>query len=258
MILDKIIKENLVELEKRKKDLPLADVKMAALRQPPPLDFALALQGQNLKLIAEVKKASPSKGIIRQDFDPVAIASIYCRSGAAAISVLTEEKYFLGKLEYLRDIKNIPGNYLPLLRKDFLHDPYQIYEARAWGADAVLLIAAILTPTRLKELLLLATELGMAALVEVHNEKELETALNLEVRIVGINNRDLNTFKVDLNTTFRLKPLIPDNIIVVSESGIHTRDDVLKIKTLGINAVLIGEALMTARDIQGRIQELLL
>ncbi|MBI4286210.1 MAG: indole-3-glycerol phosphate synthase TrpC [Chloroflexi bacterium] len=257
MILDQIVAANLPELEARKRSLPLADLKRLAMAQPPPLDFAAALRGDDIRLIAEVKKASPSKGVIRADFDPVAIARTYATNGAAAISVLTESKYFQGSLDYLRKIRAALGDRLPLLRKDFIHDPYQVYEARANGADALLLIVAILTETRLAELLALGHKLGMSCLVEVHNEAELAVALSSGAKIMGVNNRDLQTFSVDLNTTERLRPLIPPDRIVVSESGIKTREDIRRLEEMRVDAVLIGEALMSAPDIAARMRELL-
>ena len=177
MILDQIVADNRLELETRKGSLPLEELRRVALERPPPLDFASALRGNHVKLIAEVKKASPSRGIIRPDFKPVEIAQTYAGNCAAAISVLTEAKYFHGSLNHLRDIRNALGNKrLPLLRKDFLDDPYQVYESRAYGADSLLLIVAILTPEKLNELLGLSHELGMSCLVEAHNEAEVEIA----------------------------------------------------------------------------------
>jgi len=257
MILDKIVSDNLPDLEARKQSVPLPELVELIQKQPPPLDFTAAIKGKNIKLIAEVKKASPSKGIIRADFDPVAIARTYAAAGAAAISVLTEEKYFQGKLQYITEIQKALEHRVPLLRKDFLHDPYQVYESRAYGADALLLIVAILSPAKLREMLELSHQLGMYCLVEVHTEAELKLALNSGARIIGINNRDLKTFKVDLANTDKLKPLIPADRIAVSESGIHTHDDVLHLGKLGIDAVLIGEALMAAKDIGAKVRELL-
>ena len=258
MILDQIVADNKVELEARKHSLPLAELKKLALKQPAPLDFASALRGDRIRLIAEVKKASPSRGIIRSDFDPVEIALTYASNGASAISVLTESKYFQGSLDYLRDIRNALGNKgLPLLRKDFIHDLYQVYESRAYGADALLLIVAILTDEILGELMGLSHELGMSCLVEVHNEAELEIALKSQARIMGINNRDLKTFNVDLKTTERLRPLIPADRIVVSESGIKERSDLEKLRGWGVDAVLVGESLMAAPDIAAKMKELL-
>ncbi len=179
---------------------PLAELKRLVQEQPPASDFAAALSGNGMRLIAEIKKASPSKGMIRDDFDPVQIAKIYATHGAAAISVVTEANYFHGSLGYLQTIKKALGhNSLPLLRKDFIFDAYQVYETRACGADALLLIAAILTPHDLQELLDLSHNLGMSCLVEAHDEKEVQIAVESGARIIGINNRNLNTFEVDLN-----------------------------------------------------------
>ena len=258
MILDQIVTNNRLELESRKRITPLAEVQRVALAQPSPLDFASALRGDCIQLIAEVKKASPSRGIIRPDFDPLEIAQIYASNGASAISVLTEPKYFQGSLNHLKDIRNTMGNKrLPLLRKDFLGDPYQVYESRAYGADSLLLIVAILTPEKLSELLGLSHELKMSCLVEVHNEAELEIALRSGAGIIGINNRDLQTFTVDLTVTERLRPLIPPDRIVVSESGIKDRNDMEKLGKWGVDAVLIGESLMAAPDIAAKMKELL-
>jgi indole-3-glycerol phosphate synthase len=258
MILDKIVADVAKELEKRKSREPLNEMIKRALAQPTPLDFAAALRGDKVRLIAEVKQASPSRGLICEDFNPVDIARVYADNGAAAISVLTETKYFQGSLEYLRDIKRVLEGYpIPLLRKDFIFDPYQVYEARAYGADCLLLIVAMLTPEKLVELLHISQQLGMMNLVEVHNEVELATAIKSEAKIIGINNRDLNTFQVDLNTTARLRSLIPPDRIVVSESGIKTSEDMQKLREWGVDAALIGEALMTASDIAKKIRELL-
>jgi indole-3-glycerol phosphate synthase len=258
MFLQEIVHRNQVELKARKKRLPLAEVRRLAKAQPPPLDLATALRGDGVRIIAEVKKASPSRGVIREDFNPVAIAGIYAAGGAAAISVLTEAHYFQGSLEYLRDIRDALGeNRPPLLRKDFIFDPYQVYESLAYGADSLLLIAAILTPEMLVALCALSHELGLSCLIEVHNESDLETALESGAGIIGINNRDLNTFTVDLATTERLRPLIPADRIVISESGIGKRNDIDNLKRLGVDAVLIGEALIAAPDIAARMRELL-
>jgi indole-3-glycerol phosphate synthase len=258
MILEKIVADNRADLEARKRSFRLAELRRVALEQLLPLDFASALQSDRIQLIAEVKKVSPSRGIIRPDFNPVKIAKIYANNGASAISVLTETKHFQGSLDHLRKISNALGNKrLPLLRKDFLYDPYQIYESRAYGADSLLLIVAILTPENLGELLSLSHELKMSCLVEVHNEAELEIALRSRSGIIGINNRDLKTFTVDLTVTERLCPLIPPDRIVVSESGVKDRSDMEKLKEWGVDAVLIGESLISAPDIAVKIKELL-
>ncbi len=257
MILDEIVADKRLELAASKRRLPEIALRRMAQAQPAPLDFAGALRGENIRLIAEVKKASPSRGVICADFNPVAIVQTYANKGAAAISVLTETKYFQGSLEYLRDIRRALGKRLPLLRKDFIFDSYQVYEARAYGADAILLIVAILSSEQLGRLLALSHRWGMACLVEVHNEVELETALKSDARIIGINNRDLTTFNVDLSTTQHLRPLVPTDRIVVSESGIKGRKDMEKLKQWGVDAVRIGESLMAASDIAATMRELL-
>jgi indole-3-glycerol phosphate synthase len=257
MILDRIVSQNLEALEYKKRRLSMVELQRLASEQPPALDLASALRGDGIQLIAEVKKASPSRGIIRPDFDPVEIAKIYAGNGAAAVSVLTEALHFHGSLEHLKNIRKALPDKLPLLRKDFIVDPYQIYESRAYGADSLLLIVAILEPEKLQELLGISHELNMSCLVEVHNEAEVEIALKSQAKIIGINNRDLNTFGVDLATTERLRPLIPPDRIVVSESGIKERTDIEKLRRLGIDAVLIGESLMSAPDIAARMRELL-
>jgi indole-3-glycerol phosphate synthase len=257
-MLTQILSNKLRELEYYKHCLPLTKIKRLALKQPPPLDFASALRSDGIRLIAEVKKASPSRGVIRSDFNPLHIARIYADNGAAAISVLTDTKYFQGSLRHLMDIRQSLGNNRPpLLRKDFLIDAYQIYQSRTCDADGVLLIVAIMTSEKLREMLAISHELGMSCLVEVHNESEVEIALKSNARIIGINNRDLNTFKVDLTTTERLRPLIPPDRIVVSESGIRKREDIAKLRLLGIDAVLIGESFMSSSDIAARMKELM-
>jgi indole-3-glycerol phosphate synthase len=257
MILDQIVAHKKQELAVSQRNLPLADLRRIALAERSPVDFASALRGDGIKLIAEVKKASPSRGVIRADFDPVEIAQIYASNGASAISVLTESKYFEGSLNHLKNIKTALGKTLPLLRKDFIFDPYQIYESRACGADSLLLIVAILSPRPLAELIGLTRQLGMECLVEVHNEAELEIALKSSARIIGVNNRDLSTFTVDINTTRHLRPLIPADRTVVSESGIKDRADMARLRQWGVDAVLIGEALMSAPDIAAKMKELL-
>jgi indole-3-glycerol phosphate synthase len=259
MILDRIVADTQRALQVRRNTIPLTEMQRMALAQSEPLDFDAALKpSERIRLIAEVKKASPSKGIIRSNFDPVEIAKTYSSNGAAAISVLTEADHFLGNLDYLKKIRDSLGNHRPpLLRKDFIFDAYQVYESRAFGADAILLITAILTPEKLRMLMDLSKSLGMNCLVEVHNEKELETALNNVAEIIGINNRDLQTFNVDLTTTKRLRRLIPPGKIVVSESGIKSHEDIQKLAQWGVNAVLIGEAFMSAPDIAAKMRELL-
>jgi indole-3-glycerol phosphate synthase len=256
MILDRIVSYNSEELEHKKRELPLAELQRMASQQSPALNMASVLRGDGIRLIAEVKKASPSRGLIRSDFNPVEIAEIYAGNGAAAISILTETRHFQGSLDHLKNIRKVLPD-KPLLRKDFIVDPYQVYESRAYGADSLLLIVALLSLATLKELLCLSHELNMTCLVEVHSEAEVEIALKSEAEIIGINNRDLNTFDVDIATTERLIPLIPKERIVVSESGIKSRDDIEKLRRSGIDAVLIGEYLMSAPDVGARIRELL-
>lgn len=256
MFLDKIVAEKLKEVEQRQKAFPLPKLRAAIMKRRAPLDLAAAISGDSLRLIAEVKRASPSRGVIRANLDPVKLASSYARGGAAAISVLTDSRYFGGSREDLESIKRALPN-IPLLRKDFILKPYQIFESCAWGADAVLLITAILDDAELGELLSLSHALGMQCLVEVHNRNELERALAHDARIIGINNRDLDTMTVDINVTRQLRPSIPRGRLVVSESGIRGRDEVRKLKEWKVNAVLIGEALVTADDVAAKIKELL-
>jgi indole-3-glycerol phosphate synthase len=253
-ILEKIVKAKKMEVATRRRAMPVQALKERLASQKR-RDFTAALQGGGLKLIAEVKSASPSKGILVKDFNHVTLAMAYESGGAAAISILTEAAHFQGHLDYLAAIREKVG--LPLLRKDFIFDEYQIYESAAFGADALLLIAAILDVTRMRDLLALSLSLGLACLVEVHNETELESASKSGAEIIGINNRDLNTFQVDIETTRRLRPLVPAGKIVVSESGISTRDDVARLKAWGVSAILVGEALVTAPDTSARIKELL-
>jgi len=253
-ILNKIVADKQQEVERAKRKVPLSALKERdAVRQP--RDFANALRGKNVKLIAEVKKASPSRGLLCPDFQPVEMAQTYAQNGAVAISVITESKYFQGSLEYLPAIRKAVD--VPLLRKDFIFDVYQVYESAAFGADAILLITAILSPEKLQELLELSAKLNLSCLVEVHNEEELFKALLSGAEIIGINNRNLNTFKVDTNVTRRLRLLVPQGQIVVSESGISTKDDMKKMRECKVNAVLVGEALVTATDIPAKMRELL-
>lgn len=239
-----------------KAKLPLAEVKARALDTAPPLDFksAITRKGRSIRLIAELKKASPSKGLIRPDFDPARIARAYARR-AHALSVLTEEDFFQGDLRFIRDAKTASG--LPALRKDFIFDPYQIYEARSAGADAVLLISSALDGTQAGELLGLAKELGMSVLFEVHHTDELGMALDIGADIIGINNRDLGTLKVNIETTFDLLRDMPNGKTVVSESGIRTRQDVIRLGEAGVDAMLIGTAFMESADISAKMDELM-
>jgi len=254
MILDTIVADKRIELEKSKQAVPLSTLEERAKGRQP-RSFKAALSGKGIHLIAEVKRASPSRGLLCPNFDPVEIAMSYERGGASAISVLTETKHFQGSLDYLDAIRRSVS--LPLLRKDFIFDPYQVYEAAANGADALLLIVAVLDPVQLRELLTLSKSLGMDCLVETHQQSEMEIALMSGADIVGINNRDLTTFKVSLRTTRYLRPMVPPGIIVVSESGIKTHDDVARLSRIGVNGILVGEALVTAVDIPERIRGLL-
>jgi indole-3-glycerol phosphate synthase len=247
MILDDIIEVKRREVAERKKTITLPAFESAAARMPPRRDFRAALSGEGPAIIAEVKRRSPSRGIIREDFDPAAIARTYEESGAAAVSVLTDETFFGGSNEDLTTVKSAVS--LPVLRKEFIIDPWQIYETRAIGADAILLIAAVLGERELHEYHTLAASLGLASLVEVHDRAEMERALRTGAEIVGINNRDLKTFQTDIGQSLALAPLIPADRIGVSESGIHSRREIEILLQAGIRAFLIGEALIAARDI---------
>jgi indole-3-glycerol phosphate synthase len=260
-ILAQILRDKADEVAERRRRCPLAELRRMVQDLPPARGFLAALRDHRAggesppRVIAEVKKASPSRGVIRPDFDPVAIAQTYAANGAAALSVLTDTKYFQGELGFLRDIgQTVP---LPLLRKDFTVDAYQVYESRAACADALLLIVAALAPGQLKDFLGLAHELGMAALLEVHTIEELERCLPLHPPLIGINNRDLRTFQTDIDTTLRLLPSIPPDVVVVSESGIHTAADVTRLRKSGVHAFLIGESLMRAPDPGVKLREFL-
>jgi len=313
IILDEIVANKRLELAEQQQTVPLAQLEKAALARPAPLDFGAALQGSpgEVRLIAEIKRASPSKGPLRPDLDPRALARLYVENGAAAISVLTERRYFRGSGEDLRAVKaeisrpeagppgiateeTIVGSWclecrqdaggpgrtdssaacvaaanhtwssstrdragVPVLRKDFIFDPYQVVESRAWGADALLLITAILPPDQLRALLGLTHQLGMKALVETHDAAEVQMAISADAKVIGINNRDLRSFAVDLATTEKLRHLIPADRLVVSESGISAREDVDRLRQCGVHAVLVGEALVKAGDVGVRTRELL-
>jgi indole-3-glycerol phosphate synthase len=220
-----------------------------------------AATNADVQIIAEVKKASPSRGVLAEQLDPVAVAKAYAAGGATAISVVTEPKYFLGELDWLLEIRTALDDDLTserpaLLRKDFLVDPYQLLEARAFGADTVLLIVAMLDDSLLLELVACARELGVDALLEVHTQPEAERAVRAGASLIGINNRDLHSFKVDLTTTERIRPLLPEDAVVVAESGVHTNADVQRLKAAGVRAVLVGEAFMTAPDPAVKLAEL--
>lgn len=256
LILDTILDAKKVEVAKRMAQMPLREIKSRLGDAPAPLDFARRLVRNDAGIpavIAEIKKASPSAGVIRRDFDPESIARSYESAGASAISVLTDEQFFQGSLAYLRRVKSICS--LPVLRKDFIVDEYQVYESRAAGADAVLLIVAALDADMLAELMNRATEIGMDCLVEVHSEAEMQVAIEVGAPVIGINNRNLQTFEVSLDTTATLLPMIP-RAKKVSESGIRSRQDMQHLGSLGVDAVLVGEALMRQDDIAGTLREL--
>ena len=265
-VLEKIVEVKKQEVERRKKEVPVEELQTRILTINRPRNFYSAVAKypiRKVNLIAEIKKASPSAGVIRPDFDPVQIAQIYTDAGADALSVLTDETFFQGKLDYIQDVKRVSP--LPVLRKDFIIDEYQIYEARAYGADAILLIAEILSSSQILDMLILASTLKMTSLIEVHNADSL-----MQVRktvgfpherysLLGINNRDLHSQTVDIGNTLRLMNLLDDESreAVVSESGIKTADDIEKLAAAGVSAVLIGETFMRADNIAQKIEELL-
>ena len=256
--LDAIVKRRRDDLAVRKRALPLAEVMARAKARPPAKDFAAALARPGLRIIAEFKKASPSKGGIAPNADPVAVARGYAEAGAAAISVLTEEPHFKGSLDHVAAIKEALGDSCPpVLRKDFIVERYQVHEARAFGADAILLIVAILTDAELRELLALSADVGLQCLVEVHDEDEAARAVTAQARVIGINNRDLHSFVTDIETTHRVRPAMPQGCVVVSESGVKTAGDVATLSAWGVDALLIGEAFMTSPDPGARLREFL-
>ncbi|MBI2867808.1 MAG: indole-3-glycerol phosphate synthase TrpC [Chloroflexi bacterium] len=255
--LERILADKAREVETAQARAPLAALEKRIAAQAAPRDFAAALRGDGVRLIAEVKKASPSKGLLAPDFDPVRLAKAYAHAGAAAISVLTDAPYFQGSLDHLVAIREALGQRCPpLLRKDFIIDPYQVYQARAYGSDALLLIVVALEQVQLSKLLRLTRELGMEALVEVHTEAEAVRAVDAGAKVIGINNRDLHSFKTDLAVTRALRPLIPADRIVVSESGIETAEHIAALRAQGIDAVLIGEALVKAKDPAAKVREM--
>ena len=255
MILDDIIEKRKLQLEKEMSKVPFEKMKKKALNTDfLTKDFKSAINGDSLSIICEVKKASPSKGLIRPDFHPVEIAKEYESAGANAISCLTEEYYFQGSADFLKSIADCVN--IPILRKDFIIDEYQIYEAKAIGASAILLIAAVLDEKTLSRFYKLAASLSLDSLVEVHNESELEKALSVNAEIIGINNRNLKTFEWDLNTTGKLAHHIPKDKIIVSESGIKNNKDMKAVHKLGASAVLIGETLMRSNNIASTLKEL--
>lgn len=255
-VLEKIVATKRGEITAAKQARGEAELRKLAEAAPPPRDFFAALAEPGpVRLIAEVKKASPSRGVIREDFDPLEIAAIYERHGASCLSVLTDELYFQGRLDYLRQIRAAVR--LPVLRKDFIIDSYQVLEARAAGADAVLLIAECLDDCNLRKLHNEIVALGMAPLVELYDPENLPRVLEAGAMLIGINNRDLHTFETDLNHTLRLRSQVPDTCVLVSESGIRTRADVDRLAAAGVDAILVGETLMGSPDIGAAVDELL-
>lgn len=255
MILDEIRDYKVEEVSRVKAARPLAEIEERIAELRPPRDFRQALRADGISLIAEVKMASPVKGRFLNDVDPVQIAALYEQAGARAISVLTDEKFFQGKLLDLVTVRQHVG--VPCLRKEFIVDPYQIYEARAAGADAILLIVRILSDEQLRDYLALARELKMQVLVETHDAEEIDRALDVGAHIIGINNRDLDTFEVDFRRTLELKKRVSGGHVLVSESGIHKREHVKMLEDGGVDAILVGEALVTSKNIAGKIRELL-
>ena len=257
MILDDIIFNKRQEVTSLKVLLSGKDPRKLVKDLPKPRNFMKAFKKGKFSLIAEIKKASPSAGIIREDLDPISLARTYEECGVSAISVLTDEKFFQGKLEHLKAAKD--STIIPILRKDFIIDESQVYESRIAGADALLLIARVLEDASLVELIKLTELLGMQVLVEVHNTEEVERALKTEAKLIGINNRDLDTFKVDMKTTLQLMQKFPKlkDRMVISESGIKTHEDIEILKKAGVDGVLIGESLLRSRNIPAKVKELL-
>lgn len=254
-VLEKICTDKLEHIRVKKAQTPLPDLKAQSECLPATRGFINALRDKQTALIAEVKKASPSKGIIRADFDPVQIAKIYEAGGASCLSVLTDEPYFMGHDDYLRAVRKAVN--IPLLRKDFMLDEYQVYEAHTLGADCILLIMAALTDTQAKELYECATSLSLDTLFEIHDDEELERALALKPEMVGVNNRNLKTLEVSLDTGLNLGRRMPEGIIKVAESGLETNADVARFKSEGFNAFLVGESLMREADIGAAVKKIL-
>ncbi len=256
-VLRDILSHKREELDVSIRTTPPEEVRRLAADAPPPRDMVRALRRDGeapVRLLGEIKRRSPSAGLIREHFDPARLAEQLARAGVDAVSVLTDEKFFGGRLEYLAEAREASG--VPVLRKDFLVDPYQVREARAWGADAFLLIADVLETDALREMVELGAELGMAALVEGHDSEAVERAVGSGARLVGINNRNLRTFKVSLETTQRLARLVPPDRVLVAESGIHKGADVETVLSAGAHAVLVGESLMRAENLEKKVQEL--
>ena len=253
-LLAKIVEHKRAEVAARRGIRPLADVRRAAESAAASRGFKEAVDARNPAVVAEIKRASPSEGVIRTEFDPTTIAMSYERSGAACLSVLTDERYFMGSDDHLRVARDATA--LPALRKDFIVDPYQVYESRALGADCLLLIAAALDAAQLAELACLGGESGLDVLVEVHDDAELEAALKFEAKLVGINNRDLSTFRTSLDTALDLLDAVPEDVTVVVESGIRTPGDVRRLREAGVRAFLVGTAFMREPDPGGALERL--
>ena len=257
--LDKILNAKREEVAGRKLELAMPELEALCRGLPPTRNLLAALRpdrGAKVRLIAELKKASPSRGLLADSFDPCSLARTYRDNGAAALSVLTDKEAFQGKIELLSEVRPLVD--CPLLRKDFILEEYQLFESRLFGADVVLLIVAALAPTQLRELMQAAKGLGLTTLVEVHTREELDVALTAGASLIGVNNRNLQTFETTLETSLTLIPTIPEGPIVVSESGIFTRDDVLRVVDAGAHAVLVGEALVRAADVAAKVRELAL
>lgn len=257
-ILNEIISRKKEQLKDSKTRLPIKDLRAKIGDVEESRNFKTAIKrshGEKVKLVAEIKRASPSKGMIKRDFDHLSIARTYEEKAVSAVSILTEENFFQGNLKFLSEVKKVITK--PILRKDFVFDEYQIYESKANEADAILLIAAILDKNQAAEYLHLSKELGLSVIFEVHNSKELEMALLIDSDMIGINNRDLKTLQVNINTTFELKKEIPSCKVTISESGIKTREDVKRLEDACIDSILVGTALMEAEDIGKKIDELM-
>jgi len=259
MILDRILSDTRRDLPQRRREAPASLLERACAEQTPPLDMLAALRAPCVGVIAECKRASPSKGALNLGLEPSEMALAYARAGCAALSILTEPRYFRGSGQDLREAREslaAAGCPRPILRKDFIVDRYQLLEARAWGADAALLIVAALSDAELSELFATAVGLGLTPLIEVHNAAELGRALALDPPLIGVNNRNLHDFSVSLDTTRMLRPLIPEGIVVVSESGIHQPGQMRELAAMGVDAALVGESLVTADDPAAQLRAL--
>ncbi len=256
-ILRQIVEAKKIEVERLKVNVPVHKLEQLIKSNDSPLNFAGNLWGDTLRVIAEVKRASPAKGMLSSILNPAELANTYIENGAAAISVLTNTAHFKGSIRDLQVVQEIAyPKSVPVLRKEFIFDPYQVYESRAYRADAILLIVSMLPHDLFKDLMILSQELWMQCLVEVHNESELDLALELDSEIIGINNRDLKTFKTDVSVTERLAPMIPKGKIIVSESGVSNPETIHRVRSAGANAVLVGEALVTSKNPGMKLREL--